>query len=155
MPWRCWGRFSTRLSPRTSTPAWRGWTCHTERGRPWRWRKRSSARLYAEALRLAEEIGNTANMAYCLRGLAECSGARGEAEKAARLYGATAAFLEGVGLRFDALVTGRDFHERYLSLARARMEDRAWAAAWSQGRGMGFDEAVAHALGGDAAQSVP
>ena len=114
-----------------------------------------AARLYVEALELAEEIGNAANMAYCLRGLAECSGARGEAEKAARLYGATAAFLEGVGLRFDALVTGQDFHERYVSLARARLDDRAWAAAWSEGRGMGFDEAVAYALGGDAAQTVP
>ncbi len=90
-------------------------------------------------------------MAYCLRGLAECSGARGETEKAARLYGATAAFLEGVGLRFDALVTGQGFHERYLSLACARLDDRAWAAAWSEGHRMGFEQAVAYALGGDAA----
>lgn len=88
-----------------------------------------AARLYAEALKLAEEVGNTINMAYCLRGLAECSGARGEAEKAARLYGVTAAFLEGVGLRFDALVTGQDFHERYLSLVRAQLDEQAWAAA--------------------------
>ena len=112
----------------------------------------AAARLYAEALGLAEEIGNAANMAYCLRGLAECSGARGEAEKAARLYGAAAAFLEGVGLRLEALVvTGQDFHERYLSLARSRLDDRAWAAAWSEGREMGFERAVAYALGEDAA----
>ncbi len=112
-----------------------------------------ATRLYAEALGLAEEIGYAANMAYCLRGLADCSGARGEAEKAARLYGASAAFLEGVGLRFDALVTGRDFLERHLSLARSRLGDRAWEAAWSEGMEMGFERAVAYALEGEVAGS--
>jgi hypothetical protein len=58
-------------------------------------------------------------------------------------------FQEEVGLRFDALVTGQDFHEPHLSLARAQLEDQAWAAAWSEGREMGFEQVVAYALEGE------
>jgi hypothetical protein len=40
-----------------------------------------AARLHADALELAEEIGNTTNMAHCLRRLAGCSGARARARR--------------------------------------------------------------------------
>jgi hypothetical protein len=78
-------------------------------------------------------------------------GGTGRGREAARLYGAAAAFLEGVDLRFDALVTGRDFLERHLSQARSWLGDQAWEAAWSEGREMGLERAVAYALEGEAA----
>jgi hypothetical protein len=47
-----------------------------------------------------------------------------------------------------------DLHQRVAAAAREKLGEKAWAAAWDEGRAMGFEEAVAYALGKDEALPV-
>ena len=103
-----------------------------------------AARYFLEALVLASEAADKTNSAYCIQGLA-AAGARGEPRRAARLLGAAEALLETAGV--PAYVTAdHDLHQRAASAARERLGEEAWAAAWDDGRAMGFDRGVAYAL---------
>jgi hypothetical protein len=55
-----------------------------------------ASELYAEGLGLTVEVGDKANAAYCLEGLAGLMGHR-EPRLAVRLYGASEVILEDVG----------------------------------------------------------
>jgi predicted ATPase/DNA-binding CsgD family transcriptional regulator len=75
-------------------------------------------------------------------------GARGDAERAARLLGAGEALLEalGVGLQpADKLEV-----DRYQAAVREQLDEATFEAAWAAGRAMSLEEAVAYALGEDA-----
>jgi hypothetical protein len=47
-----------------------------------------------------------------------------------------------------------DLHQRVAATAREKLGEKAWAAAWDEGRAMGFEEAVVYALGKDEALPV-
>jgi hypothetical protein len=57
-----------------------------------------AATLFEEGMTLSEQVGDRANVAYCLEGLATVAGMRGEAERSTRLFGAAEGLLEGVGV---------------------------------------------------------
>jgi DNA-binding NarL/FixJ family response regulator len=69
---------------------------------------------------------------------------RGQAERAARLYGAAAALRE----RVDALVAQweRPAHERRLAAVRATLGPAAFDAAWAAGAALPLPAAIAEAL---------
>jgi predicted ATPase len=97
-----------------------------------------------EGLALLLELENTR---YIPQGLAMLAGpvaAQGNPRKAARLLGASEALLEAMGLCLQA---GDRFEaERNEAAVREQLDEAAFDAAWSEGRAMSLDEAVAYVL---------
>jgi hypothetical protein len=72
------------------------------------------------------------------------AGAEGEAERAARLWGAAQALQETKDIPRDA-----DFlaeADARISAVRSGMGEEAWEEAWRKGRVMTLDEAASYAL---------
>jgi len=76
--------------------------------------------------------------------LACTAGTRGEAERAARLFGVAEALRESAGYRQGPRESA--IREPYLTAARASIEKTAWEEAWEEGQKMKFEEAVSYAL---------
>jgi hypothetical protein len=79
-----------------------------------------------------------------LEGFACLAGAKGEAERAARLWGAAQSLHETKGIPRDI-----DFlaeADARISAVRSGMGEEAWEEAWRKGRAMTLDEAVSYAL---------
>lgn len=96
--------------------------------------------LYLESLTLCRAIGNTWFGAFCLEGLAEAAAAREQPERAARLCGSAAALREAIRAPMPA--SSHAAHERIVAAVRAALGDPAFAAAWTTGQALSFDEAV-------------
>jgi tetratricopeptide (TPR) repeat protein len=88
-----------------------------------------------DALQLRDQQQDQANLPYCLEGLAGVAAARGEPERAARLFGAAAALREASGAPMPTPV--RPFYEHFLNMARAALSPAVFAAAWIAGQGIG------------------
>ncbi|HEX9373857.1 MAG TPA: LuxR family transcriptional regulator, partial [Roseiflexaceae bacterium] len=99
--------------------------------------------LYQESLALLDELGGTHMIAICLERLAGLLGARGEPERAARLFGAAESLRES--LVSPLRPVHRADYERDLAAARARLDPAAWAAAWEAGRVVSSEQAIAEA----------
>ncbi len=84
-----------------------------------------------------------------LLGLACVAEARGEAERAARLFGACEALPEAMGITPEPWESA--LQEPYLAAARSRLDEAAWQKAWTDGRAMTLEDAVAYALEEDEA----
>ena len=101
---------------------------------------------------MSEQLGDRANLAYCLEGLAMVAGARGRPERSARLSGAAEGLHGVVGAavynyrRFD-----RSLYEQTASATRAWLGEPAFEAARAEGRAMSAKAAVAYAPRGDGA----
>jgi non-specific serine/threonine protein kinase len=79
-----------------------------------------------------------------LEGFACVAGAEGEAERAARLWGAAQVLHEAKGIPRDT-----DFlaeADARMSAVRSGMGEEVWEEAWRKGRAMTLDEAVSYAL---------
>ena len=90
-------------------------------------------------------MGDRASLAHALEGIAAWWGEHGELERAARVHGAAEALLNAVGLSFDSFATGSVVRERFLADARRRLGPERWDEAWTMGRTMTANEAVATA----------
>ncbi len=106
-----------------------------------------AAELYVEGLKLAVEMGNKANAAYCLEGLAGLIAEGGEPERAARLFGASEAMLEAVGAPRYVHAQNRALYERSVEALRSRLTEEAFAVVWSEGRAMALEQAIEYVLG--------
>jgi tetratricopeptide (TPR) repeat protein len=100
---------------------------------------------YLELLALGEHMGDKPLVGFAIMGLAECSAALGQSERAARLYGAADAVFASVGMSFHPLRASRSFQEHFQNLARQQLGDAIFEAARTAGRAMSFDQAVAEA----------
>jgi DNA-binding CsgD family transcriptional regulator len=99
---------------------------------------------FTESLKLLQEIGAKESVPTALEELASVGGSRGEARRAARLFGAAQALREAAGVRQEA--GERALEEPYLSAARARLDEESWVAAFAEGKAMALEEAVKYAL---------
>ena len=99
---------------------------------------------HEESLRLCQELGNRLIATESLEGLACAAAARGEAERAAKLFGAAQALREAVG--YQQPPSERAMQEPYLVAARSRLDEAAWEAALAEGRAMGLEQAIDYAL---------
>jgi len=109
-----------------------------------------AAERYREALALGLELGDVADIALLLQGLAGCAVAGGAHVYAGRLYGASEAAFENAGTAFRAPYhISPSFHERYLASARDKLGDRAWSEVLEEGRRMPLEVAVEYALEGE------
>jgi predicted ATPase/class 3 adenylate cyclase len=106
-----------------------------------------AADLYREGLSLAWDIGMNPTVQSALEGFACVAGEKGDAERAARLWGAAQVLLEAKDIPRDL-----DFlaeADTRISAVRLGMGEEAWEKAWRRGRAMTLDEAISYALEGE------
>jgi DNA-binding CsgD family transcriptional regulator len=101
-----------------------------------------------EALEDAQALGHKNGIAYGLEGMAEIAGAQGQAERAARLFGAAQAHRDVIGAPLPPAL--RAVHERVLVTVRAQLGEAVFAETWAEGRAMPLAQAIA-----EAGQTVP
>ena len=99
----------------------------------------------AEGIRLCDELADRRGLAWFLEILAATEAAEARFSRAARLWGAAEARLEGIGSTlpnnlFSAL------RDRWLTPTRESLGESRFSAAWSEGRAMSFQQAVQYAL---------
>jgi hypothetical protein len=88
--------------------------------------------------------GLTPLVQSALEGFACLAGAKGEAERAARLWGAAQSLHETKGIpRDDDFLAEADAR---ISAVRSGMREETWEETWRKGRAMTLDEAVSYAL---------
>ncbi len=97
----------------------------------------------AEALALVAASGNKHALTFCLPAVAVLAAARGGPARAARLFGATAALNEALGSAFA--LPERAAYERATNAARLELGEAAFATAWTEGRALPPEQAVAEA----------
>jgi predicted ATPase/DNA-binding SARP family transcriptional activator/DNA-binding CsgD family transcriptional regulator len=97
-----------------------------------------------EALVVAHQVGVKASIINALEGMASLAGARGEATRAAHLWGVAEAAREVTGI---ALPPGeQELHEPHLASASSQLDEDAWEAALAEGRAMSLVEGAEYAL---------
>ncbi len=104
-------------------------------------------RLVRQALQLARETNDTRDVAAYLVTYAGSIAALGEHRRAARLVGASEAALGRMGALYQP--TDQPEIDRVIAEVRAQLDEVDFRAAWSEGRGMTLDEAMADALDDD------
>ena len=105
-----------------------------------------AAALCRESLLINRERRNSVGLAACLAACAALAVARGQPERAARLYGSAAARLVGnVGGR-HRYPHDQAEQERYINILRAQLDEATFNAAWEAGRTLTLDQAIDLAL---------
>jgi serine/threonine-protein kinase PknK len=89
-------------------------------------------------------LGDSLTPPNSLEGLACIFGAEGQAERAARLFGAAEALREAVGS--EHMPEEDAWSEPYLTAARARLDEASWEEAWTEGGAMSMEQAIEFAL---------
>lgn len=107
--------------------------------------------LYEESLQLSS-VGHRLNIVSGLEGLASVVSAQGEPLWAARLWGAAEQLRELMGVPVPA--SNRAAYEHAVSAARTRSGEAAFARAWTEGRAMSPQQAIA-ARETEPAQTIP
>jgi predicted ATPase/DNA-binding CsgD family transcriptional regulator len=97
--------------------------------------------LYEESLALSGALGEKWLIASCLVGVGEVVAAQHKLAWAAQLWGAADALRDALGVPIPPIE--RADYERSLSAARVHLGERAFAAAWAQGRDMTPQQALA------------
>ncbi|NLF15337.1 MAG: tetratricopeptide repeat protein [Anaerolineaceae bacterium] len=100
--------------------------------------------LYARSLTVLHELRNAWGMFYSLEAFAYLATARGQFERAARLFGAAERLGESIGTLMAP--SERVEHERDVAAVTAALGEAAFAAERARGRAMAQDEAIAYAL---------
>ena len=97
--------------------------------------------LSVRSLTLASKVGDNRDIVPYLEGLADVVAAQGESTWAARLWGSAEALSETMGTPIWPIERAR--YERTVAAARASLGEKAFAAAWAEGRGMTPEQALA------------
>jgi predicted ATPase/DNA-binding SARP family transcriptional activator/uncharacterized protein HemY len=103
-----------------------------------------ATRLFEESLRLNQAVNHTQGIAACLAALAGAAAKQGEIARAARLFGATEAIVEAIAT--PLYQHDQNEFDRNVVDVRAQLGDELIAAAWSAGRSMSLEEAIACAM---------
>jgi hypothetical protein len=96
------------------------------------------------SLEVRREIGDQSGSAWCLERLAAVAMAKGQTEKAARLFGVGAALRASIKSVIDP-ADQPAYDSKILSLRR-KLGKQRFTAAWDEGRALALERAVAYAL---------
>jgi predicted ATPase/class 3 adenylate cyclase len=99
---------------------------------------------YEESLTLCKELGERLTASDSLEGLACVLAYEGTSEEAARFFGAALALREAIG--YQNTREEDAWREPYLSMARSRLGEASWEAAWAEGQSLTLEKAVSYAL---------
>jgi non-specific serine/threonine protein kinase len=103
-----------------------------------------AAQRFAQGVPLSLERGDLVNIAFCLEGMVVVAGARGQAERAARLLGAAESLIERVGIRGHTYyMPDRSLFARIIADVQLQLGETAFAAARQAGRAMQFEQVIA------------
>jgi len=113
----------------------------------WRGEPQKAIGIYSESLRAALDYGNQMEASTEMQGMAMGLAGSGREEEALRLYGASCARNKELQTTaIDEIAFWVQLRERYLTPARERLGPAAAERAETEGRAMGWAQAVAHAL---------
>jgi non-specific serine/threonine protein kinase len=101
---------------------------------------------YEESLVVSKELGDKMVASESLDGLACISGARGEALRAGRLFGAAQALQVREAVAFQVTPQAEAWRQPYRATARSQVGEAAWEEVLAQGRAMTLEEAIEYAL---------
>ncbi|MBI3942388.1 MAG: tetratricopeptide repeat protein [Chloroflexi bacterium] len=104
----------------------------------------TSLAFYRESIALHKGTGDRRGIALSLSGLAGVAGRLGQAERAARLAGATQSLIQKIGVKLDS--DELSVYDPGISAARSQLGEAAFVAAWAIGQAMTLEETVAYAL---------
>lgn len=104
--------------------------------------ERAAAR-YGEGLSRFLELQDRLGAARCLEGIAEITGTRGEAARAARLCGAATALRSAIGVPRPP--GGSGTFERITAALRAELGETDFTAMWAAGEALSLAEETADA----------
>jgi hypothetical protein len=99
---------------------------------------------YRETILEWQRLGHRAAIAHQLECFAFLAEVRGDNERAARLYGAAEGLREKIAISMTAVEKAE--YEQHIADLRAACDAKAFAAAWSAGRAMSMEQAIAYAL---------
>jgi predicted ATPase/DNA-binding CsgD family transcriptional regulator len=99
------------------------------------------------SIRLRLPLYDRRNIGLNFEVLAWCAAAGGDGERAARLFGAAQAIQQSLGISLAALGHLALLHDQYEPAARRALGAAAFERARDRGLRLGFDEAVAYAVG--------
>ena len=108
--------------------------------------------LLEEGLTLYTRNGAQTEIALCLEAFAALAGGTRQPERAVRLWGAAAALRETLG--YPLAPTEQVHHDRRVAAVRAQLDEATWQQAWTEGRAMPLDQAIAYALEDEAEAGV-
>jgi tetratricopeptide (TPR) repeat protein len=103
-----------------------------------------AASLLRECLTLCLEQGIRVFIFVATSGLAGVAAARGDAERAARLFGASETMWQAAGGKLYA--NYQTEMDRDATAARAQLGEESWRKAWQEGQAMSLEQAIAYAL---------
>jgi DNA-binding CsgD family transcriptional regulator/tetratricopeptide (TPR) repeat protein len=106
--------------------------------------QRRAAQLFAESLAIVRDSQDPASLFNILKSLGAVAAATGRAKQATRLFGAGEALRDFHGITLPPAEWSR--LERAIAPARAQLPEPSFAAAWSAGRALTVDQAIAEAL---------
>jgi ATP/maltotriose-dependent transcriptional regulator MalT len=99
-----------------------------------------------EGFRLARELGDGLYIFWALAYLATAATRQGQARWAAQLFGASEAFADTIGMLVrptEATTLSSPIGEHTLATIRATLGEKAFGAAWAEGRAMTPEQAFA------------
>ena len=111
-----------------------------------------AAGFLEKGLALIREVGDWEWVAYALESFAVLAGAKGQGERAARLWGAAEALRKSIGAPLPP--KNRTDYGRSVAAVRSQLGEAQWEAAFAQGLAMSAEEAAEYALSKEVAHAV-
>ena len=105
-----------------------------------------AADLFEEGLHLQRGLQNKTAIVMSLLGMAGVAALRGQPARAAKLFGASEALREAIGLVLTPLADAHFGFEDYFAAARAELGEAAFETAFSRGRAVPPEQAIEYAL---------
>jgi predicted ATPase/DNA-binding SARP family transcriptional activator len=97
--------------------------------------------LFKESFAIFREHGRKQGMVECVSAMGGVAAALEQPARAAQLLGATDSLFAGLQATMDP--TDRVEYEHNIAVARAQMDESAFAAAWAEGHAMTLEQAIA------------
>ena len=102
-------------------------------------------KLYLESLALNRVVGDKAMLGFALHNLGKIAESSNELERAARLFGAAQALREDSNNTTSWSLTDHAQCEQDIASLQGKLEDKAFATAWTQGQALSLEDAVSFA----------